>query len=162
MLSIKKKSQSALEFLVTYAWAFIVIAIIIAAIAYFGVLRPQKILPDRCTFSVSFDCSAFSLSTDGSFRLRLKNNVGTSVTVSDLNLVNDAGADFACILTGLPPSNWGLGEVQDIEWTLCDLASQGFVSGDKAKVLVNMTYYDPKAGATYSKLGFGDIFVTVT
>ena len=162
MLDLQKKSQSALEFLVTYAWAFIVIAIIIAAIAYFGVLRPQKILPDRCTFSVSFDCSAYSLSTDGTFRLRLKNNVGNSVTVTNLNLVNDAGASFSCILTGSPPSNWGLGEIKDIVWTACNLASQGFNSGDKAKVLVNMTYYDPKAGATYSKLAFGDIFVTVT
>lgn len=161
-MTITRKSQSALEFLVTYAWAFIVIAIIIAAIAYFGILRPQKVLPDRCTFSVSFDCVGYSLSTDGTFRLKLKNDVGTSITVSEANLVSDAGVSFGCVLTGAPPDNWGLGSVKDLEWTGCDLASQGFAAGDKAKVLVNMTYYDPKAGVTYKKLAFGDIFVTVT
>ena len=160
-MAITKKSQSALEFLVTYAWAFIVIAIIIAAIAYFGVLRPQKVLPDRCTFSVSFDCTGYSLSTDGTFRLKLKNNVGTTVTVSNLHVVSDSGADFGCLLTGSPPDNWGLGDSRDLVWTGCDLASQGFAAGDKAKVLVNMTYYDAKAGPTYRKLAFGDIFLAV-
>ena|SRR3989338_3875290 len=159
---VQKRGQSALEFLVTYAWAFIVIAIIIAAIAYFGILRPQKVLPDRCTFSVSFDCIGYTLNTDGTFKLKLKNNVGSSITVSDVNVVSDAGVDFACVLTDVPPENWGLGDVRDMEWTGCDLASQGFAAGDKAKVLVNMTYYDPKAGPDYLKLGFGDIFLTVT
>ena len=32
-----KKSQAALEFLTTYAWAFLVIIIMIGALAYFGV-----------------------------------------------------------------------------------------------------------------------------
>lgn len=170
MQKITKSSsgQSALEFLVTYAWAFIVIAIVIAAIAYFGVLRPQKILPDRCTFTVSFDCIGHSLSTDGTFKVKLKNNVGTTININRLELFNDAGDDFGCTLQNvpvppaLPIANWGLGEVQDLEWADCDLASQGFAAGDKVKLIVNMTYYEARAGSTYTKLAFGDIFVTLT
>lgn len=167
-ISKASSGQSALEFLVTYAWAFIVIAIVIAAIAYFGVLRPQKILPDRCSFTVSFDCIGYSLSTDGTFKVKLKNNVGTTITVNSLELSTDAGEDIGCTLTNVPVppappiANWGLGGVQDLEWAGCDLESQGFAAGDKAKLIVNMTYYESRAGPTYTKLAYGDVFVTVT
>jgi len=53
---LKSKSQAALEFLTTYAWAFLVIIITIAALAYFGVLSPSKLLPERCNFGPEFQC----------------------------------------------------------------------------------------------------------
>lgn len=159
---IDKKSQAALEFLTTYAWAFVVIIIVIGAIAYFGILRPQKILPDRCNFNVGFDCQAYSFSSDGTFKLRLKNSVGHLVDVTDLNLITEAGSSFGCTISGAPPTGWRIGEVKDITWTSCDLVTAGFAAGEKAKVLVNMTYYDPKAGASYAKLAEGEIFTAIT
>jgi len=42
-----KKSQAAMEFLMTYGWAILVVLVAIAALAYFGVLSPEKFLPDR-------------------------------------------------------------------------------------------------------------------
>ena len=47
-----KKSQAALEFLTTYAWAFLVILVMVGALAYFGILRSIKILPIRCNFFI--------------------------------------------------------------------------------------------------------------
>ena len=164
-LVFQKRGQSALEFLVTYAWAFIVIAIVIAAIAYFGVLRPQRVLPDRCTFNVAFDCQAYSINTAGDLRLRLKNGVGTTITVTPngLTVTKEDGTPFiGCVLTSAVPTNWALGGVENILWQTCDLTTAGFSAGDKAKLLVNMTYYDPKAGTDYTKLAQGEIFVTVT
>mgnify|MGYP001619472072 FL=1 len=40
-----KKSQAALEFLMTYGWAILVVLVAIAALAYFGVLSPCKFVP---------------------------------------------------------------------------------------------------------------------
>jgi len=40
-----KKVQAALEFLMTYGWAVLVILIAAGALAYFGVLSPDKFLP---------------------------------------------------------------------------------------------------------------------
>ena len=51
-----RKSQAALEFLTTYAWAFLVILIMIGALAYFGMLSPSKLLPDRCNFGSEVSC----------------------------------------------------------------------------------------------------------
>ena len=36
-----KKSQAAMEFLMTYGWAILVVLAAIAALAYFGVLNPE-------------------------------------------------------------------------------------------------------------------------
>ena len=39
-----KKSQVALDFLMTYGWAILVVLVAIGALAYFGVLIPDKYL----------------------------------------------------------------------------------------------------------------------
>ena len=51
-----RKSQAALEFLTTYGWAFLVILIMIGTLAYFGILSPGKILPNRC--NIGMNCSS--------------------------------------------------------------------------------------------------------
>ena len=43
-----KKGQAALEFLMTYGWAILVVLIVIGALAYFGVLDPKRFLPEKC------------------------------------------------------------------------------------------------------------------
>ena len=37
-----RRGQAALEFLTTYGWAFLVILVMIGALAYFGVLDPER------------------------------------------------------------------------------------------------------------------------
>lgn len=44
---INKKSQAAIEFLMTYGWAILVVLIAVGALAYFGVLNKEKILPSN-------------------------------------------------------------------------------------------------------------------
>ncbi len=52
-----KRAQAALEFLTTYGWAFLVIIVMIGALAYFGVLNPEKFVSERCNLGVEFQCS---------------------------------------------------------------------------------------------------------
>ena len=47
-----KKAQAALEFLMTYGWAILVVLAAIGALAYFGVLSPSNFLPSKCTAGV--------------------------------------------------------------------------------------------------------------
>ena len=51
----KKGAQSAVEFLVTYGWAILVIAIIISFL-YFFVLAPPNVVPTQCTTSGQLNC----------------------------------------------------------------------------------------------------------
>ena len=39
---INKKSQAALEFIMTYGWAILVVLVAIGALAYFGILYDNR------------------------------------------------------------------------------------------------------------------------
>ncbi len=54
----RKKGQAALEFLTTYGWAFLVILVMISALAYFGVLDPSRFVSDRCIMGSPLTCDA--------------------------------------------------------------------------------------------------------
>jgi len=51
-----KKSQAALEFIMTYGWAILVVLVAIGALAYFGVLSPDKFLPNKCQLQAGLAC----------------------------------------------------------------------------------------------------------
>ena len=53
---MKKKSQAALEFIMTYGWAILVVLVAIGALAYFGVLNPDRFLPSKCTLQAGIAC----------------------------------------------------------------------------------------------------------
>ncbi len=52
---VAKKQQSAIEFLTTYGWAILVIAIMISFL-YFFVLAPPNVVPTQCTTSSELHC----------------------------------------------------------------------------------------------------------
>ena len=56
------RGQAALEFLVTYGWAFLVLLVMIGALAYFGVINPNRFLPEKCIASQGFSCTDHYLS----------------------------------------------------------------------------------------------------
>lgn len=145
----------------TYAWAFIVIAIVIGAIAYFGVLRPSKILPDRCTFNVGFDCQSYKIGSDGTFNLRLKNGLGELITVTGFTLKTESATAFSCTPLTANPTNWATGDIKDLAWSGCNAGAVGFVAGNKGKVFVKINFYDVSAGPTYARVAEGEVFSTI-
>jgi len=46
MTETDKNKSPSVEFLLTYGWAILVVLIVIVALAYFGVLNPERILPN--------------------------------------------------------------------------------------------------------------------
>lgn len=75
------KAQAALEYLVTYGWAFLVIIAAIAALSYFGLLSPEKYMPDKCDFGQQMSCVDQYIDTNHRVILRFKNNFGANITV---------------------------------------------------------------------------------
>ncbi len=96
MKKVKKRNgQAAMEFLMTYGWAILVVLAAIAALAYFGVLSPGNFLPSSCTIASGFSCEDFKVnSTD--VQLILRNGLGddlSSVTVAVAACTASAEAD---------------------------------------------------------------------
>ena len=90
---MKRKGQAAMEFLMTYGWAILVVLIVIGALAYFGVLNPQQFLPQKCQFSTGLVCVDKQLTSDGAYKLRISNGLGNAIEVT--KLVIDDTQDFA-------------------------------------------------------------------
>jgi len=51
-----RSAQAAMEFLMTYGWAILVVLAAIGALAYFGVLSPEKLLPEKCVLQPGIAC----------------------------------------------------------------------------------------------------------
>ena len=85
----RKKGQAAMEFLMTYGWAILVVLVVIGALAYFGVLSPSNLLPEKCTFPVSMSCTDFSV-TGSNIQLILLNGAGRDMTVTRISAASEA------------------------------------------------------------------------
>lgn len=101
MVFRSKKGQSALEFLMTYGWAFLVALVVIGGLAYFGVLDPLSWLPSRCKFGAGeIGCSAYDIDVDansdignptddGIITLKLVNAIGKTVKIANITAYTD-------------------------------------------------------------------------
>jgi len=157
------KSQAALEFLTTYGWAFLVILIMIGTLAYFGVLSPSKVLPNRCLFGAEFQCLDHQISTTaGTFKFKLKNNAGDSINV-DAGKITPSTESTTAVSCGASSAitSWKGGEIKEISLSCTNFANVGIVAGEKGKILVTIEYYSVASGGTYSKQVKGEVYSSV-
>ena len=112
-----KKAQAAMEFLMTYGWAILVVLLAIAALAYFGVLNPGRYLPSSCTLGAGLSCTDFKVvGTDpttsfGEVTLVIQNGMGQDLSLFNVSIAGD------CV-----------GE---------ELAVDGLVDGEKETIVIN-------------------------
>lgn len=159
---IGTKAQAALEFLTTYGWAFLVILIMIGTLAYFGILSPSKVLPNRCISSAEFQCLDHQISaTANSFKMRLKNNVGEPIDISSITLSSESATSYTCTTPPTMPIGWKTGEIKELTWNGCNSAAAGVIGGEKSKVLVTIRFYTISSGSGFSKEAKGEVFSTV-
>jgi hypothetical protein len=172
-----KKAQGALEFLMTYGWAFLVILIMIGALAYFGVLSPTKFLPERCTFGSQFMCKDYLLSTDGSTAdviVQLQNNLGQAIYVLDTesDTYSQEGLGTCTITIYASDGTTEIGDsaatpaaISDgayfyVEGSGCSTLG-GMVDGSKYKVAVDVAYYAATSSSAFTHTVNGEVFANV-
>lgn len=86
-----KKGQAAMEFLMTYGWAILVVLLAIAALAYFGVLNPGNYLPSSCTMQgAGLSCVEFMADSDSNeVTLVLQNGKGENLNSINVSVGGD-------------------------------------------------------------------------
>ncbi len=175
-----KKAQGALEFLMTYGWAFLVILIMIGALAYFGVLSPTKFLPERCTFGSQFLCKDYLISTSGStadVTVKLQNNIGQPIYVLAANATNATSQEGfgGCIMSVLDNAGNPIGLTNEGDVTASAVSDGGYftvkasdcsslgglVEGSKYKVVVDVGYYAATSSSAFSHTVNGELFSNV-
>ena len=84
-----KKSQAAMEFLMTYGWAILVVMVVIGSLAYFGVLNPSMLLPEKCTLQMGLYCKNHLLHQDNKVFLNLENGMGKGIIIAKINITGE-------------------------------------------------------------------------
>jgi len=67
------RGQAAMEYLMTYGWALLIIVIVFAALLYMGVLNPQARMQESCTLPVGFQCEPVEATGDGEVTVKITN-----------------------------------------------------------------------------------------
>ena len=99
ILGNHRKAQAAMEFLMTYGWAILVVLAAIAALAYFGVLSPEKFLPEKCLIEVGFTCISSKV-TPNEATIIFSNGLGKSILVTSVDMGGCSGTFSTSILSG--------------------------------------------------------------
>ena len=79
------KGQAAMEFLMTYGWAILVVLAAIAALAYFGVLSPEKLLPEKCVLQPGLACVSHKVEPT-KVTLVISNGLGRTITINSIDV----------------------------------------------------------------------------
>ena len=154
------RGQAALEFLTTYGWAFLVILVMIGALAYFGVINPDKFLPERCTFPTELPCRDQQVVGAGAdnavVNFYLSNNLGQSITLNGINAKYIDGT--SSVVCGISAATVDAGSEFNVT---CGAVPRGGGNnypsvGGKVKFVVNGTY-QPSQGV-YTKTFSGEIY----
>ena len=76
-------SQAALEFLMTYGWAILVVIVAIGVLAYFGFLSPDNFLPRKCVLPAGLACLDYNVE-NYKIVLVLQNTQGETTTIDKI------------------------------------------------------------------------------
>ncbi|MCB9358776.1 hypothetical protein H6503_02500 [Candidatus Woesearchaeota archaeon] len=79
-----KKGQAAMEFLMTYGWALLIVLIAIAALAFFGLLNPKTFLPKKADLGPEFQITTVSAGANG-ITLMVTNGIGQTAYDFQIN-----------------------------------------------------------------------------
>ncbi len=160
-----KKSQASVEFLTTYAWAFIVIVTVISAFLYFNVTNPKDSLPERCSFSPEIGCLDALIESDG-VNIQLKNNLGDPIKITEVILTTEKSAIITCdsptndVGEDLNNINWNSDDKNFVKLSNCNFNALGINPGTQ-KLLVDLKYYKLKSGPEFTVSASGELIVQI-
>lgn len=145
-----RKGQAAMEFMMTYGWAILVVLAAIGALSYFGVLNPSRFTPDTCLASSPFSCPGKPIVTMSNVTFSIVNGQGYAVTLSSATpSVFNMSAPFSiagCLSANVRVCAQGV--------TSCATTSQVLQAGQGATVVI------PCSGLANTNVIKGDVIFT--
>ncbi len=141
-----KKAQSAMEYLMTYGWAILIVIIVAAALFALGVFNPATYTQQTAIGFQGFQIPSggWQFTSGGQLTLQLKNMVGAPVNITNIQATYSGftatnanssgtitpGSAYTYIISGLPTSAAGSSYSIEavITYTNLDTALSGFRS----------------------------------
>ena len=160
---MNKKAQGALEFLMTYGWAFLVILVMIGALAYFGVLSPTRFLPEKCMFASGMNCVGYKIDSSlDEIKLKLENGMGQTINIQTIDIDDPNGIiDCDQLDLILTPESMASGATSEFTIENCLADGASLTLGEKVRLTMTVNYYDNKAGSSFDHNIGGELFAEV-
>ena len=156
-----RKSQAAMEFLMTYGWAILVVLVVIGALAYFGVLSPSNFVPETCQFPINLNCEDYRVTSPagvGQIQFTVRNGGGKDVEITKMNASTDAfGGMIYCVNT--TSTTLLNGNAKDFTLTGCAIPEDYAGSSKKVKWGVEITW--KYVGSSFTHTSNGDLMAKV-
>ena len=128
------KGQAALEFMMTYGWAVLLLMTVVSALIY-AVPKPSTLTTDRCVFGPSMPCMGTKLN-DTNLTIVLKNALGQTVYNFSANVTMPM--QLACSVSNITVSP------DERVVIYCSNAKLGLTTDTRLKV--SLTYKKIKGG----------------
>ncbi len=95
---VGSRSQSALEYLVTYGWVVIVVVIVVAILFSLGLFNPASSVGSTVSGFSGFSNALANCQTNGALELSLSNAQDVPVNVTEVNVTATVGASGTTVL----------------------------------------------------------------
>ncbi len=79
---MRAKLQSAMEYLMTYGWAILILAVALSVIFTLGFLNPSAFASQQCLLPAGFSCTVVGMSTNGLITLNIYQNMPSQVNIT--------------------------------------------------------------------------------
>jgi hypothetical protein len=92
-------AQSAMEYLMTYGWAILIIAVVLSALFMLGLFNPSTFVSSQCIFPAEFSCIDSYLSTSGLLTVNIEQAVSAPINVTAIGCNTNATTTFMKTIT---------------------------------------------------------------
>ena len=148
---MNKKAQAAFEYLSTYGWAILAALVVVGALAYFGFLNPNNLLPNKCDFGKQLECVDYMIMSNGVVNLTFRNNFGKAINITGISW-----PDLVLFPIPFPSLIIGPGDTEEVSITLDTL----YPAGEKKELNLIITFQRAVPGSAQHNVT-GTVFVTV-
>jgi hypothetical protein len=140
---MENKGQTALEYLITYGWAILVILVVLAVLWYYGIFNPSTWAGAQVVHGSAFQVVDYKITTN-QLQLVLGNKVGNNIQVNSLTL-GGTGSDATGTCDAVScPKNLTAGVQGSFNVTI----SPVLLAGSTVSVIITANYDDLKTGVT--------------
>ncbi len=151
-----KKAQAAMEFLMTYGWALLVVIIAVGVLAWLGIFNPNKYISDSCMVSSPLSCDEFVVKKNtasvspNTIQLVIGNGAGDTISISKVDI---AGC-------GSTAAGWSLPVPDGARGTIPAITCAPIITADRFKGNILVTY--KKSTGTLDLVSSGSIAAKAT
>ena len=136
LLSKTRRSQSALEYMMTYGWAILIIVIVAVVLYSMGIFTPSSFLSfSGITGLFGFQPASAACASNGQMIVKLSNSLGYQVSISSINVTSSSGVSVT------QPESATLFPGQTQEFLLFGICPK--TSGSSFSDTITVTYTEP-------------------